>query len=516
MPPLTISPLVNSHAAQYVRMSTEHQQYSPQNQSETITQFALRHNMEIVKTYDDHGRSGLNLAGRDGLRQLLSDVESGQANFTDLLVYDVSRWGRFQDADESAYYEYVLKRAGIRVHYCGEQFSNDGSMASALMKTLKRTMAGEYSRELSVKVFAGQCRLIELGFRQGGPAGYGLRRQLVDRDGKEKTLLARGERKSLQTDRVVLVPGPESEILVVRNLFFEFVNHLRSETDIASSLNEKGILSDMERQWTRATVHQILTNPKYVGTNVYNRRSYKLKMNRLVNPPEMWIYRNEAFPAIVSTELFIEAGRIISARHVHLTDEDLITRLKSLLKLRGKLSGIIIDETEGMPSSSIYAARFGGLHRAYELVGWRERRDSSYIETNRMLRREHQSLIDSILADLRASGATVEVDSRSDLLIINGEFTASVILSRCQETKAQSQRWRLRFDTGLMPDITIGARLSPGNQSIQDYYLLPRVDLLWKRLSLAPDNGVLLDLYRFDSLNFFINLAKRVPLEDVA
>jgi hypothetical protein len=169
-----------------------------------------------------------------------------------------------------------------------------------------------------------------------------------------------------------------------------------------------------------------------------------------------------------------------------------------------------------MPSSSIYAARFGGLHRAYELVGWSDRRDVSYIETNRMLRREHKSLIDTILADLRASGADVDVDHRSDLLTINGEFTVSVILSRCQETKAQSQRWRLRFDTGLAPDITIAARLSPGNQTLQDYYLLPSIDLLWKRLSLAPDNGVSLDLYRFDSLNFFMNLAKRIPLEDVA
>lgn len=210
-------------AAQYVRMSTEHQQYSPQNQSDTIQKFADQHEMTIVATYDDHGRSGLNLAGRSGLKQLLADVANGDTNFTDLLVYDVSRWGRFQDADESAYYEMVLKRAGICIHYCGEQFANDGSMASALMKTLKRTMAGEYSRELSVKVFAGQCRLIELGFRQGGPAGFGLRRQLVDRDGRDKGLLARGERKSLQTDRVVLVPGPETELLVVRELFSEFV-----------------------------------------------------------------------------------------------------------------------------------------------------------------------------------------------------------------------------------------------------------------------------------------------------
>jgi hypothetical protein len=47
-------------------------------------------------------------------------------------------------------------------------------------------MAGEYSRELSTKVFAGQCRLIELGFRQGGPPGYGIRRQLIDQSGAAK------------------------------------------------------------------------------------------------------------------------------------------------------------------------------------------------------------------------------------------------------------------------------------------------------------------------------------------
>jgi DNA invertase Pin-like site-specific DNA recombinase len=472
--------------------------------------------MEIVATYDDHGRSGLNLAGRDGLSRLLSDVERGLADFTDLLVYDVSRWGRFQDADESAYHEYILKRAGIRVHYCGEQFANDGSMASALMKTLKRTMAGEYSRELSVKVFAGQCRLIELGFRQGGPAGYGLRRQLIDRDGRDKGLLARGERKSLQTDRVILVPGPKSEIFVVNDLFSRFADHFESEMLLATYLNSKGILSDLGKPWTRATVHQILTNPKYVGVNVYNRRSYKLKMKRLVNPPEMWISREGAFQAIVSTDLFLRARRIIDARHIHLTDDDLLARLRILLARHGKLSGILIDEAEDMPSSSVYASRFGGLPRAYELIGWTDQRDYSFIEVNRLMRRSHKSLIETILTDLRATGAEVEVDKQSDLLTINREYTASLLLSRCQETRAGSQRWRLRFDTGLVPDITIAARLNPGNLSVKDYYLLPRIDLLWKRLSLAPENGVLLDLYRFDTLNMFLNLAKRIPLEETA
>src|SRR5580693_4652924 len=103
--------------------------------------------------------------------------------------------GRFQDADESAYYEYVCRRSGVEIRYCAEQFENDGSVASTIVKTVKRAMAGEYSRELSAKVFAGQCRLIELGFRQGGHAGYGLRRRLVDQNGNPKAILAFGEQK---------------------------------------------------------------------------------------------------------------------------------------------------------------------------------------------------------------------------------------------------------------------------------------------------------------------------------
>ena len=42
----------------------------------------------------------------------------------------MSRWGRFQDADESAYYEYICRRANVGVQYCAEQFENDGSAIS--------------------------------------------------------------------------------------------------------------------------------------------------------------------------------------------------------------------------------------------------------------------------------------------------------------------------------------------------------------------------------------------------
>src|SRR3546814_15695290 len=107
-----------SRAAQDVRMSTEHQQYSTENQSEAMRQYAERLGIEIVRSYADEGRSGLRLDGRDALKQLIEDVQSGPADFTVTLVYDVSCWGRLQDADESACYDYLCTRAGSAVIPC--------------------------------------------------------------------------------------------------------------------------------------------------------------------------------------------------------------------------------------------------------------------------------------------------------------------------------------------------------------------------------------------------------------
>jgi DNA invertase Pin-like site-specific DNA recombinase len=148
-------PTPPKRAAQYVRMSTEHQQYSTENQEAAIRSYAEARNLVILRTYADEGKSGLRVEGRNALKQLINDVETARADFEAILVYDVSRWGRFQDADESAYYEYICRRADIAVHYCAEQFENDGSPVATIVKGVKRAMAGEYSRELSAKVFAG-------------------------------------------------------------------------------------------------------------------------------------------------------------------------------------------------------------------------------------------------------------------------------------------------------------------------------------------------------------------------
>ena len=503
-------------AAEYVRMSTEHQQYSTENQGDKIREYATRRGIEIVKTYADAGKSGLRIDGRVALQQLLSDVQSGKADFQIILVYDVSRWGRFQDADESAYYEYICRRAGIQVTYCAEQFENDGSPVSTIVKGVKRAMAGEYSRELSTKVFAGQCRLIELGFRQGGPAGYGLRRTLVDQLGSIKSELTRGEHKSLQTDRVILMPGPDDEVRIVDLIYHWFIDEGLVESAIAGRLNGMKVRTDLDRDWTRATVHEVLTNEKYIGNNIYNRISFKLKKTRVVNTPDMWIKKEGAFEPIVQPDLFYTAQGIIMARARRYNDEELIERLRSLYQNRGILSGLIIDETEGMPSAAIYVHRFGSLIRAYRMVGFTPDRDYRYLEVNRLLRQLHPEIVAQSEARIAAIGGTVIRDPATDILRVNDEFSVSLVLARCQTHDSGSHRWKVRFDTSLCPDITVAVRLDHANQAALDYYLLPRLDFGQPRISLADRNAIEFDCYRFETLDYLYGMAARSRLRRAA
>ena len=377
-------------------------------------------------------------------------------------------------------------------------------------------MAGEYSRELSSKVFQGACRLIQLGFKQGGSAGYGLRRMLVDQAGQPKGALAFGEHKSLQTDRVVLVPGPEDEIATVKWIYLAFLDDGLTEREIADRLNAKGLRTDLGREWTRATVHQILTNEKYIGNNVYHRTSFKLKRKHVQNPPEMWIRASGVFPTIVPVETFARVQEIIIARSRRFTDEEMLEQLRAMLRQHGKISGVLIDERDDLPSSAAFRHRFGSLVRAYQLIGYTPATDYGFIEVNRYLRQKHPEIVQEVISRLATFGVQVERNPETELLILDGELVVSLVLSRCLRTPAGSQRWLVRFENAHRPDITIVARMDEENHSIKDYYLFPALDQMALHLRLAECNNALLDAYRFDELGFFYSLAERIPIEEVA
>ncbi|PSJ42183.1 recombinase family protein [Allosphingosinicella deserti] len=495
-------------AAQYLRMSTEHQRYSCDNQALAIAHYAQRHGYEIVRTYADEGKSGLILEGRRALQQLLCDVDEERVNFEALLVYDVSRLGRFQDPDEAASYELRCRKGGVAVHYCAEQFENDGSIASAILKTVKRAMAGEYSRELSVKVFAGKADLIRRGYRQGGPAGFGLRRCLVDQNGSRKQLLARCEQKSITTDRVVLVPGPPDEVAIVQEIYRLFAGGL-NETELAALLNRRRIPTDLGRLWTRGSVHSLLVNDKYVGDNVWGRTSWKLKERCIRNARRDWICADAAFPAIVDKALHARVQAIIAARRVPPSDENMLDRLRMILASAGTLSRTIIDAVEDAPSSDAYQHRFGSLVRAYSLIGFIPAMNFDFLQIDRDLRQLQPAIIEGVVEGIERAGGAVRRHPKAAFLTVNDEFTAWIMVVRCRSTATGAPRWWVRLDDRRKVDLTVAVRMAEGNDVPHDYYLLPQLGGKRRLLRLGSSNGVHLDAFRCETLDPLFAMASR-------
>ena len=460
-------------AAQYVRMSTELQRYSIQNQAAAIAAYAQQRNLSIVRTYVDEGRSGLRIKGRPGLIELIEDVQSGKADFDHVLVYDISRWGRFQDVDESAHYEFVCKQKGIHVAYCAEQFDNDGSLLSSIVKNIKRVMAAEYSRELSVKVHTGQSRIAGLGYRVGGPLTFGLRRELVDANARSKCGLAKGERKSLQTDRVRLHAGSDEEAAIVRWIFHQFVVERKSDSQIARELNQTRV-TNQGRSWTDGMIHTILKNENYIGNIVYNRTTRRLGQKQANNPHHSWVRGLAVIDPIVDPTLFARAQKIMAERRVEISEDQMLLRLRVALNQKGKLNSSIINNTAGLPSVSSYTKHFGTLRRVYSLLGYLASRNCDWIDTRDYwsdVLTNHATQVAEALRIDQALRSSVEQNGAN--LMVNGLkvtfLAARQLPKRGTHHAAQWRAYCRRISVGLV----VVLRLNPANKAVLDYVVLP-------------------------------------------
>jgi DNA invertase Pin-like site-specific DNA recombinase len=411
-----------------------------------------------------------------GLRQLLQDVV-GETNYRAILVYDVSRWGRFQDTDESAHYEFLCKSAGVPVHYCAQTFANDGSLPSLIMKALKRTMAGEYSRELGVKVLDGQKRLARLGFKQGGVPGYGLRRMLISSARVPKQELATGERKSIATDRVILIPGPAHEVQCVQDIYRMLVSEKRSVHAIAQELNRRGVEHIGDSKWDYAAVYGVLTHPKYTGCNVFGRTSSKLYTPTVRLPRSEWIFSPEAFQPLVDSGTFSEAQTILQGRAINRSDEELLDSLRVLLASEGRLSLSLIKNFAGLPSPSTYRHRFGSLRRAYELIGYGRPAQFGPIDLRRRTQALREELMSQIAATFPDDVSIVRRGGRqrSRLRLANGSMV-SVLVSRSVQTWKKTVRWRVDSVRHERNFLTLLARLDESNRSFLDFHIFPNMD----------------------------------------
>ncbi len=500
-----------SHAAQYLRMSTEHQQYSILNQSAAIALYAAAHKLAIVRSFVDEGKSGTSIKGREGLQELLRVVEAGSADFAHVLVYDVSRWGRFPDSDEAAHYEYLCKRAGITVHYCAEQFENDNSTVSNLLKALKRTMAGEYSRELSVKVSAGQRRLVAMGYWQGGYGPFGMRRQLVSQDGRPKQLLKLGEWKSIDTDRITLTPGPPDAVKTIRLAFDLYTKKGKSRYEIADILNRQGRFRG-KKPWNIVMLRCLFSNPTYRGAYAYGKHRDKYR----AVPREQWLTCEHAFPAIISHKQWTQAYERVLSEVRRPKDAEMLEGLRQLWKRKGRLSSNIINAAKDVPSAVAYAKHFGGINEAYKLIAYPLIRDLSWGHAVRLTRRINKTLCDEICERVREIGGSAELMPTFGMIRLNGNVTVKVALRKCW-VREEGIVWVLPLGKCSLADVLIVGRLKPPERSIMDYFVLPALSQLHGGLrSRARQSVDYLELYHFQTLQPFIETFRRFSVEEAA
>ncbi|HPF99364.1 MAG TPA: recombinase family protein [Kiritimatiellia bacterium] len=468
--------------AYYRHSAQDRQENSVEIQQDQVRKFAADHHIEILKEFEDRGKSGLSAEGRDGFNQMIHDyVEGGAEDFTYVLVLDVSRWGRFQDTDLSAYYTGLCRLYGKQVVFTSIGFPKDDDLLHGLHLSIERYRAASYSRELSTKVFKGCVKVIQQGFRAGGPPPYGFQRLLLDEQKRPVQVLNRGQRKSIQNQRVTLTPGAPEEVDVVRRIFTAYAVDRRTPDEIAAALNQAGILSPGKSQWSGSQVSSILRNEAYAGTLVYNKTTQRLKSPTRRNPKDEWIRTEDAFDPVVEVELFRHAQEILeaeeNARRRRYSAEDMLQRLRVIFERYGAINSRVVSAQSDMVSPFTYRQRFRSLDGAYQAL--------------------HQEAIDlrrkQIGDQLRSLSSDVQ-DFGDFLVLCN--YMSVAIQPIVPVPCGYEVYWPFRPDMRQEVDLTIGVPLSCADAfEVLGYLLFPRLLLNGHHIRIASSDQDKLAIY---------------------
>jgi DNA invertase Pin-like site-specific DNA recombinase len=343
-------------------MSTDRQELSPEVQRQEIAAYAQRHNLELVATYEDLGKSGLTLSGRPSLKLLLHDVAE-RREFEAVLVYDVSRWGRFQDIDEAAYYEYHCRQNGVAVHYVAESFPDNAAPMTALLKSLKRVMAAEYSRELGQKCRAGQERVVELGFQMGRLPPLGYRRVSVSSSGM-RVPIGDGQRKVSATDRIAWVLGPAQERVLVRRIFSLYATGAFTIRTLVKQAHVEGWRDARGEPFTSSKLRRLLHNEAVIGTFVWGRPNSRGRLN----PPKGPTLRApKNVPRIVDDQTWARVQEKLCYPK-GLSPQTALDQLREAIRQNPFLAREHLSEL-GLMDSNTYRRRFGSWAAALRNAG---------------------------------------------------------------------------------------------------------------------------------------------------
>ena len=497
-------------AALYLRMSTDRQKYSIENQACALYAYAVEHQLKVVKQYCDEAKSGLTFERRPALRRLIEEVKAGNCGFNFILTYDVSRWGRFQDADESAYYEHLCRQRGVRVIYCAEGFDAYEGSISSVMKSLKRTLAAEYSRDLSQKVTDARIRLARAGLHVGGAPHFGLRRVVINKDDEVVGAIEDGYSRRNPGDRLVIRPGPEREQTVVRRIFLQFTEGRLSIRAIVRSLNENATERLDRHPWTFAMVRNLLIDERYIGNIVIRSFHQNGQIQRAKSPTQ--IIRHEAvFNPIVPAAHFHAAAERLSRMGKHLDDSVLLEKLKKTHAENGQLATRFLSGRYGSPSSATYIKHFGGLVNAYRAAGIEPTRNYAWIERKAANKCDRVEIMKIVASSLEAQGHSVALNYKKNILNVDDMWGMHIKLIRARNRGAGREFWTFSLVDDHRTDLLLLLRLNQDGSYMEDMYLVPTLSIRRKPswLTMGRNSNLGTDMYRIPSISDISTMARR-------
>ncbi|MEI9406871.1 recombinase family protein [Mesorhizobium sp. Cs1330R2N1] len=321
--------------------------------------------------------------------------------------------------------------------------------------------------------------------------------------------------KGLASDRVILVPGPKDEISTVRWIFNQFVTKGKTEAEIATALNARGLVTERGRPWTKACVGTILASEKYIGNNVWNRISHRLLHDRVRNLPSAFVRADNVIEPLVSRALFDRAQAIRRARAYLKPDEELLADLSKLLQERGKLSSPIIDAAPGCHSASIYSHRFGSMKAAYQLIGYDASANYRKLDVSNRLKQIRQHIVEDLISNIGKAGGSALYDPKTNLMRVNEEFSVAIWIARYRTIVTGYPRWIFRNRGLVGPDVTILIRMEPDHDTVRDFLIAPAHEARSAHRMLKADNGTRLDAFLFASLNPVVEMARRQSISAI-
>lgn len=463
--------MATRYAAQYVRMSTDKQDLSPSVQKEAIAAYAAAREMEIVATYQDDGRSGIHLKNRPALLRLLHDVTASSA-FSAVLVYDVSRWGRFQDTDAAAYYEYHCRLHDVEVIYVTEMFGSEVNPIATLLKSMKRAMAAEYSRDLARKSRAGQHLVVSRGYQMGPLPPLGYRRCSVSADGQRRTVLEPRQRKVGATDRVEWVLGPDEEGELVKRICGLYARTRMSFADIARVGGAEGWRDHQGRRISGRGIATLVRNEALIGNFVWGRRPHARSL--VHNVPSRL---DGCVPRLIDDETWVQMQRRTALEvSKKQTDEQIVANLRKALE-RNPLLATRDLRAQGLPNKQTLRRRLGSWSECLQRAGRNPLATSEGLVSRATERRAISRQFGFALAErLREAGRRVAFDGRLNVLDFEGfRMRVRLLWPTFGEV---GQTWRIRVER-ISRDVEFDLLVRMEELfRPKDYFVVPPADVV--------------------------------------